>query len=537
MQIAIIGNTHNLPFLLGEGLRSLGVQVRMVVTRGDRLHHPVLAGLAPDGLPDWVFDASDLDSHAFEFQRRSIGPALDFVLHKADLVILNDQGPSLHNLLPLPAVSQLTDSDLFRSAQLAPTAIGTADRPDGHGQLLCGPMDVALWEAMVVRQRAGIRRSLLVSHPWRGMLPEADAVLDEIGVEDGRRLFLLFTDTERVRPTRPPPGRALQILGGARPSWDERTPSGLGHGDDHAADRLIRGFREFLDMGGEGRLILIETGPPTTKTRDLASALDLGDHVVWKTEMSAADLYRELEGCHVVCDHLDPSPPSMMALAGMAAGRPVIANLRLDSMARRFPQSWPACNAQSAHDVARRLWTLYRNPSRRDRLGAEARLFAETWLSPTFAAETLLARLAEEGLPSLEVRRLEAERVELMAEIRLLRKRAAFGAGPKGKPGVEAFAVLELDPSEMIGPDGRLWAIRVESAPGGDDDDDPYGSPAILLEDDVPLGPAHTIHEKIREHGGGPYSHWRAALYFSTSDGSSPKDNGRRYTLRFPVRP
>ncbi len=50
-----------------------------------------------------------------------------------------------------------------------------------------------------------------------------------------------------------------------------------------------------------------------------------------------------------------------------------------------------------------------------------------------------------------------------------------------------------------------------------------------LFEDGVPLGPAHQRHELIRSSGGGRYSHLNKRLVFSTSDGSDPNTNGRRY--------
>lgn len=51
----------------------------------------------------------------------------------------------------------------------------------------------------------------------------------------------------------------------------------------------------------------------------------------------------------------------------------------------------------------------------------------------------------------------------------------------------------------------------------------------VLTENGNPLGPAHASHSVIREKGGGAYSHWRNELWFSTSDGSDPRSNGRIY--------
>lgn len=54
-----------------------------------------------------------------------------------------------------------------------------------------------------------------------------------------------------------------------------------------------------------------------------------------------------------------------------------------------------------------------------------------------------------------------------------------------------------------------------------------------LFEDEVELTRAASLHAEIREFGGGRFSHWGPALYFSSSDGSDPTTNGRRYTIVF----
>src|SRR5262249_2286613 len=57
------------------------------------------------------------------------------------------------------------------------------------------------------------------------------------------------------------------------------------------------------------------------------------------------------------------------------------------------------------------------------------------------------------------------------------------------------------------------------------------GGPAEthLFENQTELGPAHTSHEDIRRAGSGSFSHWRSGIVFSSSDGSKPSQNGRRY--------
>jgi len=52
-----------------------------------------------------------------------------------------------------------------------------------------------------------------------------------------------------------------------------------------------------------------------------------------------------------------------------------------------------------------------------------------------------------------------------------------------------------------------------------------------VFEDDREIGPGHASHEEIRSKGAGRYSHWGKELYFSTSDNSDPRSNGRRYRV------
>ncbi|MEQ8852641.1 transglutaminase-like domain-containing protein [Gimesia sp.] len=60
-------------------------------------------------------------------------------------------------------------------------------------------------------------------------------------------------------------------------------------------------------------------------------------------------------------------------------------------------------------------------------------------------------------------------------------------------------------------------------------------STCILLEDGQPLPHPHALHKLIRETGKGHYSHWTpTTLYFSASDSSDPRTNGRKYELVCP---
>ncbi|HMD81873.1 MAG TPA: hypothetical protein VKE92_11225 [Anaerolineales bacterium] len=60
-------------------------------------------------------------------------------------------------------------------------------------------------------------------------------------------------------------------------------------------------------------------------------------------------------------------------------------------------------------------------------------------------------------------------------------------------------------------------------------------SAAVLLENGIPLpGPANAVHDEIRNLGNGRYSFWFGKVYFSASDNSDPRTNGRLYSIQYP---
>jgi hypothetical protein len=63
----------------------------------------------------------------------------------------------------------------------------------------------------------------------------------------------------------------------------------------------------------------------------------------------------------------------------------------------------------------------------------------------------------------------------------------------------------------------------------------PVRSKLTLFENGVPLGPAHSLHQEIRQRGLGRYSHWGNSVIFSTSDRSDPRSNGRTYAIETPT--
>jgi SAM-dependent methyltransferase len=88
----------------------------------------------------------------------------------------------------------------------------------------------------------------------------------------------------------------------------------------------------------------------------------------------------------------------------------------------------------------------------------------------------------------------------------------------------QALAAFHVEPSTIYHDDGYCFISPMRGGMDGFDD-------FILLEDENPIGRENNVHSQIRQFGSGLFSPWKDALFFSSSDGSDPRRNGRRYTL------
>jgi hypothetical protein len=87
-----------------------------------------------------------------------------------------------------------------------------------------------------------------------------------------------------------------------------------------------------------------------------------------------------------------------------------------------------------------------------------------------------------------------------------------------------------------FGGGGFAFVMRLPDLDWLADSGERWRHPAIaLLEDGKPLGPAHSGHQDIADHGHGRFSHWQGiGLIFSSSDNTDPNFNGRAYTIERP---
>ena len=96
----------------------------------------------------------------------------------------------------------------------------------------------------------------------------------------------------------------------------------------------------------------------------------------------------------------------------------------------------------------------------------------------------------------------------------------------------EILQTTLLPPSEAGNPVGFVNVARMPDCFRASADDETDGrSPLLLLEDGKLLGPGHYPFTLVRDSGRGTFSHFRERLWFSTSDNSDPRTNGRKYEV------
>ncbi|ASU34754.1 pectate lyase family protein [Mucilaginibacter xinganensis] len=96
-----------------------------------------------------------------------------------------------------------------------------------------------------------------------------------------------------------------------------------------------------------------------------------------------------------------------------------------------------------------------------------------------------------------------------------------------------AATVYNVDVTGLRSDGGYAYKIAYPLTQTGDSNTAPTASSLALFENGVKLGPAHSVHQDIRDLGKGRYSHWGTSLIFSASDNTNPATNGRKYTFSF----
>jgi glycosyltransferase involved in cell wall biosynthesis len=379
MKVGFLGNVNNYPYVLARYFREFGHEVLFFVTAPpeDRLHRPehfVLAESYP--YPDWIHEAPFPKpiSFALAFPKLYFKSYID-ALNTCDAVVLNDFGHSIKPLLRknIPSVSVFSGSDLDVNANL--DMLEHQVEASG-GSAWQKPIKRFLLKKYMMRQREGIRQASMISYFPTGIIPTADAVIQDIlkdrTIPRYPHCHIPIEGIEYV----PYPDNSVPILFNlTRFLWKEPLPPGFGAWENKRNDIMLKGVANWCTKHQRVvQLHLVEKGIHIAETKELIQQLGIADMITWHTEMSHKDIFSfyaksdivfEQMGSHILTGGLYP----------MLIGRPVIGNGRPEIFRPIHGEDSPVCQAKSPEEVSEWLEILLSDKSLREERGRKSREF------------------------------------------------------------------------------------------------------------------------------------------------------------------
>ena len=398
MKIGFLGNMNNYPFQLARGFKKLGHKIIFLVNDTVPLHRPENRFHDVSfPYPGWIIDVGRLSETDCVVPNDRRDKIVDY-LSKCDFVVLNQLGPSLAHLIKRPSVLLLTGSDLEYYASWK-TLSGLFPGWDYIGNPLDSPsyeINKMVWYSLIRQQREGIQNALLIHFLARGLSKIGDSILDELGINDDRRMMLLsssLADEKRIEML--PTNKWVRVFCGARLSWKLPLPFGFTQLDYKGSDIMISGFGLFyrktkypLDI------ILVRKGLHIEETEQLICDEDISSLITWNEELSQKAVIDEFRRADIVFDQVGQSLPGLITSDAMALGRPVIANARQNAFKSTFGELPPICQASTPEEVCSQLERLVFNPKERNKVGVESRKYAEKYFSPLLAAKKILSKIS-----------------------------------------------------------------------------------------------------------------------------------------------
>jgi len=394
VKIGFVANTNNYPFLLATVARELGHEAVVVVNSAELLNRP--ESRCPEfeaGYPEWIVDVA----HISEWDMITLSPRVAPILDRmstCDALVLNGIGPSLWPLLRRPAIALLTGSDLEYYANFATIDVRTADWDPAYRASEEGQRNLRLLREFVLRQREGIKHAIAVRYFPRGLVPAGDAMLDELGVSDDKRVFLPCAELELNTATPAPHNSPIRVFSATRLTWKLPVAAGRSVLDYKGSDIMIRGLGLFHRATGVRLDIqLVRKGLHVAETEQLIAEEGLVDQVTWSNEMSLREVWEQFKQSDLVIDQLANSGIGSAGMDALAAGRPVIGNARPEMFEDHFGGPSPICQARTPDEVCQQLKRLVFDPQERETLGRLGRQYVDEYWSPRRATHSLLARL------------------------------------------------------------------------------------------------------------------------------------------------
>lgn len=557
MKIGFFGNTNNVPIIIAQAMQRLGHEVILVVHRKELLHRP--ESRFPEyfeGYPEGILDGSQFSEWDYISLDPKIAPVLE-ALSGCDALFLNDLGPSLLPFLQRPAISFLTGSDLTYYANFQTLDGRSGQWSEGHKKKYEAKLWKRLFVDFVQRQRDGIRLSVAVRYFPPGVEPLGEALLSEIGAPNSKGFFQTTTEVAGISPTPQPNNEQVRVYCPVRLTWKLPIESGYTTLDYKGSDIMIRGLGLFhRKTGTKLNIVLMRKGLHITELEKIIVEENIADQVTWLDEMSLIAYRKEIAQSDIILEQFGDSVIGSVGFDAMASARPVIGNNPL----KENEYNMPICQARTPEEIYAQLERLVFDPQERERVGKAGREYVEKHVSVDDFARKCLKHLEvppssqdkaktssysgllyylqqrhlllEENITQEYIIQENSDREAEFAKAASAREAELLGYLRSYAVAGEKSLKRTLLKEPYLPESGLCWAVTlVDFLSIADSEEHPRRSTLLLYEDEKLLQPSHAVHEDIRSLGGGRYSHWNEALFFSTSDGSDPNTNGREYRI------
>ena len=359
----------------------------------------------PYPYPDWIREIEPLNLKQIVLHPWTLRSVLR-TLDACDGVVLNGLALSVGTLIRRPIIGLLTGSDLdvYANPRLVDTLAAGPHRLDWlPGNRLLKRM---LFIRLMRLQRAGIARCCLVDYTIPGVLPDGDALLDEIGIDRKRRTSFMITDVEHLPSPRARNDGVFRIFCATRLQW-KRPAAGskVSPLDLKGTDAMLEGLRMFITRSDRPvQLRLISFGADVEAAERYVEKLGLSPFVNWCPQLTQVEFLDEMAQADVALENFGRD--GCIGMAGrdaIAMGIPVIASGKSDVFERMLGEPLPIYEAQTPDEICARLKEIVDDPASFAQHSSRARTFAARWFSARRAAERCVAVL-EEGRKGSQAR-------------------------------------------------------------------------------------------------------------------------------------
>jgi hypothetical protein len=358
-RIGFVGSMNAMPMAYALKFRRDGYDVRYVVEAApsDVLMRPEHQYSDEVGYPydDWVVEINRPNSlvhHAVAplFFRRAIT-----LMKDRDVVFLNDYGIALAPYLSKRAVSIVissgSDIDVYCSYEAALAAARTVRRRALY------PVRLVCELLRTFHQRRGLRHCKAIFYFPRGLNPRGDDLLRVLTRETVTEVYERYDVNFRAAGIVRTDLRKRNLKNVLVPVRINMQPPSHSKFEYKGNDLIIRALGRYAVRNPNIEIHMFEKGPlqEIELARTMIKECGLESNVIWHEPVPLSQLMKLYEECDVCFDQVGSHWMGAIGCYALYAGRPVIANARLDVFRSLWGEDPPILHATTEDEVFSQL--------------------------------------------------------------------------------------------------------------------------------------------------------------------------------------